>query len=299
MDTGRGPIRAGDYAKANIASRSWLQTPMAANSKGKNIRKVQTVVYPVFSKCSELTTDPFWIDIFNNASKGKFPKGFSYKEGCLFHRRRNKTSSVEVSENAIEAFDTCKTFFRTMGGIASQQEHSKNDSEDAASESLDDTSDNTGNTSEISKIIWSKIVPKKNKTLYLHSFISNFAKKNNMISFEIDKLQKILNLAETLGLLTDTNVIFEGNSISQINELTFDPITRQINFEPLNRPQDSSKRSNRSSRIKTSNGKQGLFLKLWEKYLTNYVKNKNASAPPITGAPKTTLVIRTSQPEKI
>ena len=285
-------IRAGTYAKANAASRSWLQTPVSNIAvKGAKGRKSLTTVNPVFLKCSELTTDPFWIDIFLAASRGKFPKGFSYKDNSLFHRKRNKTSSVEVSENAIEAFEVCKTFFRSMGGIASQQEHCNNDSEDTnTSESLDDTS----TESEVPKkiIIWSKIVPKKNKSLYLHSFINSFAKENKMNASETDRLQKMLNLAESLNLLNDSNVVFEGNSISHIIGLSFDLDTREPVFEPLKKPINLSKKSDgRSS--KKGNGKQGFFLKLWDKYLTSYTKTKNASTFPVTGAPKTTLIIRT------
>jgi len=212
-------VRAGTYAKADISSRSWLQTPVITPSvttiKGKKKITVDAIINPIFSKCSELTTDSLWRDIFIAASIGKYPRGFGYQDGTLFFRKRTRTMSVEVPDNPVEALEICRNFFRSMGGIASQEEHDKNDSEDTGGSESGDPSSLECDPSALKCLIWSKIMPKKNLILYLNSFVNFFGRQNRMTTEERNSLHEILNLANTLNLLNDNNVVMNSHSITK------------------------------------------------------------------------------------
>lgn len=287
-----GIVRAGTYAKADISSRSWLQTPVITPSvttlKGKKKITVDAIINPIFSKCAELTTDTLWKDIFIAASIGKYPRGFGYQDGTLFFRKRTRTMSVEVSPNPLEALEVCRNFFRSMGGIASQEEHDRNDSEETGgSGDTEGQSDHSGISSEcdsvqLKDLIWSKITPKKNLALYLNSFVGFFGRQNRMTSIERELLQKTLNLANTLNLLNDSNIIMNSHSIVEIKGLSFDPVSRKIIFPALDQPFTAKRTSHSRSRAAA---RQGLFTKLWDKYLTSFNRKIGVEKP----GPKTSV----------
>lgn len=303
-------VRAGTYAKADVTSRSWLQTPVITPSvttiKGKKKITVNAIINPIFSRCSELTTDSLWKDIFIAASIGKYPRGFGYQDGTLFYRKRTRTMSVEVPPNPVEAFEVCRNFFRNMGGIASQEENDRNDSEDTGGSGdsggtcINGISSECDSSNSLRNLIWSKITPKKNLILYLNSFVITFGVQNGMTIQERDSLRRILNLANTLNLINDNNVIMNSHSIIEIKCLSFDPTKRKINFPLLDQPFTAKKTSHSHSR--RSSARQGLFTKLWDKYLTNFNRKIGAEKPgPKTSVPTSlptgpkTVIIRKIQ----
>ncbi len=301
------------YAKADVssvASRSWLQTPIIsanlATSKGRRLKNSTIITNPIFQKCAELTQDDLWNKIFISAAGGKFPRGFGYQDGTLFFRRRTKTLSVTVPENSIEAFEVCKNFFRDMGGIASQEEQDKNYNDDLSEMSgrsskelrIDRLESEIPNTSssdidigkEEEQLQWSKIFPKKNNSLYLYVFADLFGRRHHLTIKEKDDLKRTLNLANALSLINDEIVVFQGQNIIDLIGLTFDPKSRKLNFEPLSRPYEPRKQN--SSRSK-SNSPQGLFIKLWDKYLVSLGKKVGNDKDPGTSVPSS---IPTSMP---
>jgi len=288
-------IRSGSYAKANVSSRSWLQTPLNSQveSKGKKHKNVDAIVNPVFEKFSNLTSDPLWKDIFRSAAYGKFPEGFGFKDNTLFYRYRNRTSSVEIPMNAVEGVSIAHDFFQQKGGILSETEDAQSEIDNDSDRQVDDSSESGDSSKRQVDIPWSKIVPKKNRNLYLSSFVFDFGIQNRLSNREMDQLQRLLNLAESLGMFNDDNVIIRGNRIVQLTDLEFDASTRTINLKCLN--SDKIPSSKRSKTHKESKEEKGLFLKLWEKYVSSYSKQ-------IKGIPSTTqkpIKIRTQVSSKI
>lgn len=90
-------------------------------------RKDAIVKHEIFAECAKLEKIPFWVEQFENFSKGHFPKNFVYKDRVLsFKRLRRKgLQKVDVPTNPVEAMEVVKNFMRAEAGTLSSDEHSK------------------------------------------------------------------------------------------------------------------------------------------------------------------------------
>ncbi len=251
-------LYAGTIAKANIGTRSWLQTPINKDtSKTKKTRGNECVVHQIFADCASIAVDTLWQSVFTAASKGKFPKNFGYKDNVLFFRRKNKTLSAAIPENRDEAYEICRAFFQNMGGIVSDKPVTQ-----------------IPINKEREKLTWSKITRKKNRTLYINAYILKFAANNGLNKAEVEQTRKLLNLIQALELLNDNNVTFNEDVIVDIHELYFDPANRVTTFEKLRNletvPHDDHKKGSKSKH----EAPVGLFVKLWDKYLNSFDSKK-------------------------
>lgn len=112
--------RVGSYAISTVDFDSWMNEPIVqAPQRARKTRGVKEVINKIFADCAVSIEDPFWIDKFNTAAIGKFPKGFSYHDGILVYRKGAKCHQLELPGNPYEAAYACMEFFRGNGGIFS------------------------------------------------------------------------------------------------------------------------------------------------------------------------------------
>ena len=103
MSKSSNQINTGSYAVTTVYSVPWSKkTP--TTSKVKRKRPEKKVVNEIFEECSKITTDPYWISIFKDCARDKFPRGFSYKNGLITHRRGNKINRVTIPNFPTEAY---------------------------------------------------------------------------------------------------------------------------------------------------------------------------------------------------
>ena len=89
--------KKGGYAVTTIHSMPWLSTEITVKkNKTTRQRSKNQIIYPIFQKCSEIHEDPYWQCLFNQASQGKLPRGFMYRNGVLTYRKGNKTYKLEI-----------------------------------------------------------------------------------------------------------------------------------------------------------------------------------------------------------
>ena len=99
-----------------FGARPWLATPVTSSqNKVRKGKAPPQVVNKIFFDCVELTDDPMWKNLFNQAAYGKLPRGFLYKESFLSHKKGNKTKRIEVPQAPAEAISACIEFFQDTG----------------------------------------------------------------------------------------------------------------------------------------------------------------------------------------
>lgn len=134
-------IRAGGYAVSSIGARPWINMPVEQKrEKNGRMCKQVPIVHPIFKECAGLTNDPMWQSIFNNASIGKFPKGFNYKDGRLTSRGKSKNKVINISDDPLEVLYLCIEFFKLTAGLTSERDQARNKQEyDSAYEKTNET----------------------------------------------------------------------------------------------------------------------------------------------------------------
>lgn len=215
-------------------------------------KKVQEVVNKIFLDLSNQTTDPFWIDICQKASRGKFPDGVAYKNQQLFYRRGKKSLVENLSESPEEAFLQFKDFLKTNLGIESELDIIENEDEEDEEEYNHPLLDRE----------WKDIRKENDKKILLRYYIDRISEGKGLT-----KIQKIHSLANiqigfTLGYIKSSDVEYCRGCIRNIQGLEFDE-TRGI-LTIKNRGEVKTSRT----KSKASNDKTIFnYEKIWEKHL--------------------------------
>lgn len=75
---------------------------------------VSIVTHPIFLRCCQYITDPFWIYLFEDMAYGKCPYGIILKDNCIYSVLKNRefTYSLDQEEKNIEKIceDLCQIF---------------------------------------------------------------------------------------------------------------------------------------------------------------------------------------------
>ncbi len=281
--------RAGNYAVATAKTRPWLSTPIGVTTAKSRRSKAQTVIAnPLFTECATLTTDPFWISIFTQAAIGKFPRGFSYKEGLLTYKRGVKISSIEVPPEAPLAKDACIAFFGKTAGILSDtdQERTRQEFDRRMHEKT-----------SLKACSWSDIKKKKIRDILIGTFVQDISRIFELTDKEDAQLSTIVSIGFLLGYFQGKNVAFEDGRITAINGLMYDPNNRVFYIDPILTPKIT--KSSKSKKTEEDDGKESKnvsFLNLWVKFLEHLEKKMEAPAvrwvPPVSNT-GTMLLLRT------
>lgn len=254
----------GSYAVTTTYSLPWkkktridMMKPKTKNKK-KNAR---TVIHPIFEKCSALTNDKFWISVFQNCARGRFPRYFSFKNNLITYRKGNKTQRLLITNSPSEAFTSSIGFFQEAGGILSSADRKKRQTEEEErmleiSMSKDD-------------ITWKDIKMDKIKEVLISEFIDDLALK---MCFEKDEKNELVTTVKKgfmLKYFTTGDVYMEDGRIMEIDGLIYNEDTNQYEIDS----QYITKRPGRKVRglgIEKNLDKKHIdFMELWTKYLEN------------------------------
>ena len=125
MSHDNAQIKTGSYAITTVYSMPWMKKK-STTTKNNRTRKEKKVVHEIFDQCSELTEDQYWVSVLRDCARDKFPRGFSYKNGMLIHRRGNKLNRILIPNSPSEAFSICLSFFKSSAGLMSVTDRKKN-----------------------------------------------------------------------------------------------------------------------------------------------------------------------------
>ena len=112
----------GQYSVSISSFLPWkTEIPVSKTKKPKKLLK--PIINPIFEQLANLTEDNFWKTIFLDCSRGRFPRGFTFKNNLLKFKKGNKMTCLEITSNLVETFTSCMNFFQSAGGIMSKEEH--------------------------------------------------------------------------------------------------------------------------------------------------------------------------------
>lgn len=215
--------RPGGYAVINTQSRPWLQTPIrnVETKQRKSKTRVQ-VINNVFQECAAMISDPFWSSIFQQASIGKFPRKFSYRDRLLIYKRGSKVQTMEVPHTPEEAITACIEFFKKYGGIFSETDQEIARTEHSLRMEHEET--------KVS-LTWSSATKNVQKIL-VDSFVDSLRKTCSLNKEEEINLRNRINVGIILGYFNKDNIVVENNDIVEIKGLLFDDVNRIFDIDP-------------------------------------------------------------------
>lgn len=179
------------------------------------------ITNPIFYRCCKLINDDFWVNILVNFSIGKFRKGFSYRDGYLYYK--NKDKIYVDPNNPSKALDQVQYFMKTKAGIMS--ENCRNNENLQMTQKLKDESVESK---------WSEIKSPNYKNILLERYLEKIKKYYNLNDSETLNLKNMIYISNILGHLND-NIIIENGSIVIIDNLKFDKVFRIFSLDPISK----------------------------------------------------------------
>ena len=261
----------GNYAVSSLEMRPWASTSVTiSRPKTRRAKPDPVVVNPIFKDCADLVTDLTWKTIFTEASFGKLPRGFTFKDGYITHKIRNKVIRIEITSDPEGAVNECLHFFKKKAGIMSQEDQKK------AKEDFEDYLLKSG---ALCPQRWSEIRKKKIKDVLISTFIAKLGKEINLTPVEKADLKNKIYLGFILGCFTNDQVELDNGYITNIDGLDFNQETRSFYIDYSRAPKQLKK----SRRVEKATKPKNSFYTLWIKFLESLekrvIKNGHEAMP--------------------
>lgn len=219
--------RIGSYAISTIDYDSWVNEPIIqAPQRSRKARATKEVIYKIFADCALSIEDPFWIDKFNTAATGKFPKGFNYHDGILYYRKGAKCHQLELPGNAYEAAYACMEFFRCNGGIFSRMDEQDSiELQYARSQAVLTQQQLTWGDSN-----------KKIQECMLSYYVTGMRELMNLTDIEMEQLRQTIRLGIANKFFGKHNIHVENNRIHSVGGLLWNNEQRLFYINPELKP---------------------------------------------------------------
>ncbi|GAF68982.1 unnamed protein product [marine sediment metagenome] len=251
--------KIGTYNGNNSFALPWKTKPK--NSSQDKRKKIKPIVNPIFEKCAGLTEDKFWIAIFMECARGKFPRGFTFKNHLLTHKKGNKITRLELSKSPSDVYSSSKEFFSKMGGIMSQEDLKRLQKleDERLAEALKKDRD----------ISWKQVKTEKMKDILICEFIKDISDSLNFDEEERKELSTTIKKGFIMKYFK--NIHMEDGRISEIDGLIYNG--RGYEIDPKYTRMNKKKKSvglgiELEERIEVN------FLDAWEKYLEGLESKK-------------------------
>lgn len=175
----------------------------------------RTVEHPIFEEAMIYTSDEFWRKKMMLAARGKFPSGFSYKGGFLYHKRKKgKTTSVAISPIPQQALHDFIDFMHTTGVYSDiDQAHDKLNAEIMSS----------GDETQIAQR-WSQ-VPKKMRPILVDEYVSLITASYKLTREQAYSLNKCAHLGVKVKIFDKSNITLSNGKILTIHGIIYDAPT--------------------------------------------------------------------------
>lgn len=219
------------------------------------------LLYPIFIECSELTLDPYWKQIFEDCSRGKFPSGSSIDSTgqiIYFKTQKSKVNSrnyitYRIGDSAEQVYLDVKQLF---------QKHLLHKSKQDRMRSSDEVRDIRAELEKLYKGDWSDIRKKKIKDPIIRRFTLSIKDKYQLNNHETEGLYDVLKIGFLFNRIPNDSIVYNDQEIKDITILKFLTDTRTF---ILDEPEKPTKREYKPKTHKLS--------ELWDKHL---LKPKNS-----------------------
>lgn len=217
----------------------------------KNYRK--EIVYPIFIKVSQSTTDIFWVYLYEDLAYGICPFGTyidsdAYTINCNFKGKqfiysfKNKLHSDILTE--------LTHLFTIKLNIFSKIDYLKNRT-------------NFGKGLQLFYSCWKDIKKKSIKDILIENFVLSLQKQYDLSSIQTKKLLSIINMAFTFKLISNNSIIYDASKcvITNIDGLDFHKLlTKNMALPSIN-----------ITKIEKISITDKVYLKeLWKKFIEYY-----------------------------
>ena len=216
--------------------------------KAKKARNLAPIVHPLLAECAKATNDPYWSEIFDRAARGKFPKGFMFRDGELTFKRRTAIQRLALENEPRRAVEAAITFFRRHSSLSSQNDAIPDPEADAG-------------PVKVTKTTWGQVRREAERKELLNSYIGALRAMFTLTDNEVTNLKTWLGFGFNLKIIRKEDVCLEGGKIINIRGLEFNPSTRLFTLD-----QNAINRSQPRNR-KTQRKKQMGYLDDFYKYL--------------------------------
>lgn len=284
---------AGSYAVTTTYNLPWKKknTINMVDSKNKTKKKnARTIVHPIFEKCAALTEDKFWICIFQNCARDRFPRHFRYKNNLITYRRGNKTERILITDAPSEAFITTMGFFQQIGGILSdtdRKRRQKQEEERMMEKALDKED-----------ISWKDVKTDRIKELLISEFICDMCDKMKFDEEEKLELTTTIKKGFMLKYFSADDIWMEDGRIVEIDGLVYNSVTAQYEIDSewiRGRPGRKVKGLGIESDL---DRKRLNFMELWNKYLERLEDKRAKKVKTYSSSWNSTLHESTSNSEE-
>lgn len=226
------------FPKTTVRSMPWLQTPMVPkNSKRRNMRIPKVVINPSFEKYAENISDPYWANIFNEGSFGKFPRGISFNNNrnILTFRRGLKVITLELSNDQSTAIEQCTEFIRVHS-------HIKSDIDIEIKKAQ--ISECNSNKQRFNEITWASARRETVKRMLMLGYVNKTASSLNLSPTQRDQLVTTINSGIISGHFCSKTIHVVKSKIDEITGLAWDPHTElfSIDHSKVPAPKSTAKR---------------------------------------------------------
>lgn len=255
----------GQYSVSISSFLPWkTETPVSKTKKPKKLLK--PVINPIFEQLANLTEDNFWKTIFLDCSRGRFPRGFTFKNNLLKFKKGNKMTCLEITSNLVETFTSCMNFFQSAGGIMSKEDREKikKMEEERILEQIEKDTDKN----------WKDIKKENLKEALLNEFIKEICEDLNFNEQEKIELTTTIKKGIILKCFNNDNIIMEDGKIFEIEGLVYNDKKRQHDIHKDFLVKKSAKSSDLGIG-KTQDKNNPCFIDMWVKYLDNLENKRN------------------------
>lgn len=211
----------------------------------------------LFLKASNFTLDPYWIQVFQDASKHKFPKGCSIdSQQKQFYIKKGKFNTIIKLETDPQLlFCQVKKCFQEKLDVKSNLDNML---------SIVESDTLSTNFQETLTKDWANIKQKKIKESFIRKYILELKEYYFLTPEETKNLTIIIKIGFSFNWITNENVVYSKNRILQIKNLYYDSETRLFDID---KPIIKVKREYKPKKNKMS--------VLWKKFLEKQYCDEN------------------------
>jgi hypothetical protein len=184
-----------------------------------NKNKKNIILYPVFVKCTQYTTDEFWKNLFDNLSVGKCPKSIYISNGTIYSSNKRKGFSYIIPTSNVSGLNDPQNIFIELRellirntSICSSIDVSIKKKE-IREKQEDDITDTT---------TWSEIRKKNLREIFIIKFIVRMKKKYKFDWNKSRDLYIMIQIGFIYKTQTSKDVNFTNKRIDSIDGITYD-----------------------------------------------------------------------------
>jgi hypothetical protein len=256
--TDRGGLwnRAGNQASAPVAT------------KGRRVKAPPPIVHQIFVEYMARIEDVYWQSIFQNASIGKFPRGFSFQDNVLVYKQRSKLFRLpmgDIQNRDAPHIEIIEFFGRAGLRSSSDQERIRQEQEDRNAEDV------------IESMRWGSIRRARVKDILISGFVDELSQAMNLNRTQSIRLKTVIGLGFILNYFDSDSVLMVNGKIQAIEGIIYDAVTKTFDIDPSINPK-KTKSKPKPKKGDTPNDenttspliKQGVkvnFMAIWLKFL--------------------------------